>query len=295
MTRITINSKNSGNSSLASPQKASKEINNSSKAKRTTLSEDRTELSILDILTSQIYEMSKRMEEMESLKIEVKNQREQINYLANQNLELSTKLKILETVIEHKVQTTKKPLVAKTPEIDQKGGKLSYAKMVNQPKPIIKDLSEDEVKKILTAPIRKKGTFERLYFKGVPRTTINNIKSLIKYAGIDPIIIRNISFVGADMLELIIFDTGKAQLIEALQKLKIEIVIDFNPLSSDNLKSERFQKMESEEKKKAARDIFIKNQRKILERLPESRGFYNLKTYIQNCISEASGQRAMET
>lgn len=127
-----------------------------------------------------------------------------------------------------------------------------------------------------------------LHFTGATRTKITDLKLLFKSIGIRLNWIRNISFIGRSILELITFEERKAIIISKLEKYKIIFDEKYDPLSTNNLKNEKkYGNLSEEQKIKVATSLYTKRLEKTLERLPKE-GIHNrLKNFVQLRIRQS--------
>jgi hypothetical protein len=111
-----------------------------------------------------------------------------------------------------------------------------------------------------------------LYFEGLRRTRIRMVKDVMIFLGVKEHWIRNISYVGSRIMELITFDDVKDEIILKLQKKNINLLKDFDPLSVNNVRnSAKFSTTKSNEGLlKLTKNMYVNRLKKTLEDLPKT-------------------------
>lgn len=134
-----------------------------------------------------------------------------------------------------------------------------------------------------------------LYFRGMKRNRISEVKSMFKSIAIPPHWVRNISFLGRSIMELTTFQDRKDEIISKLDKYEIHIMEGFDPLSTENLKDARkFSGLDEAQKKEMAERLYRTRLQKIIERLPKSgvqsrlRNFLNVTLNPKSLTAEAA-------
>ena len=121
-----------------------------------------------------------------------------------------------------------------------------------------------------------------LHFSGIKRNRIFEVKALMHNCGIELKWIRNISFIGRSILELISYADKQAIIVDSLAKFEISFIPDFNPLDSTNIKDEKkIHGMTPEEKQALSEKLFRKRLEHTLARLPKAAVHNRMRNYLQ--------------
>ena len=127
-----------------------------------------------------------------------------------------------------------------------------------------------------------------LHFTGMKRNRIFEVKSLFKSIGITLSWIRNISFVGRSVMELITFEDKKVQVINYLEKYGIIFMPTFDPLSTENLKdSRKYAQIDDEKKKALAEQLYRKRMALTLARLPKNGVHSRMRNFLNTQLNPA--------
>ena len=134
----------------------------------------------------------------------------------------------------------------------------------------IRNLNQDEMENMDQGRSAKDiSPMVKLFFEGLRRNRITDIKSYLKTLGIDPSWVRNISFIGKCIMELSTFEDKKRDVINKLYTRNIKWLENYDPLSIENIRDEKklagLSKVEKEAL--ACRMLRTRTQR-ILDRLP---------------------------
>lgn len=172
-------------------------------------------------------------------------------------------------------------------EIESNNFKVKKSKKING------DLSRDEINRIKNGKTAKKlSPMVVLHFEGVKRNRITDIKSMIKSIGIPTHWIRNISFIGRSIMELMTFQDRTEEIISKFETYEINYLQDYNPLSIDNIKDNtKFINLSVEDKQKLAEKLYYTRMEKTLERLPQT----GINTRIRNFINSRLQQNKLKT
>jgi hypothetical protein len=177
-------------------------------------------------------------------------------------------------------------------------GPKTYANAAKQAKPVqqkkepvkshgLTPMTEEELSRAIYKP-RQKAEFQALYFSGLRRMDTTSVKKLLLLIGVNLNTVRNISYIGTNIIELIVFKDASDVVISAFKKRDhFNHLVDFDPLATDNLKGPKFTGLSKEELSKRAKEACEKRTKTILDRLPSDRRFNNLRSFISG-ISKGS-------
>jgi hypothetical protein len=124
-----------------------------------------------------------------------------------------------------------------------------------------------------------------LHFEGMKRNRITEIKSVFRSIGIQPSWVRNISFIGKSIMELITFENKKIEIINLLEKYSINYMTNFNPKAPENIKNENINStLTQKERELLAGTLHNNRLKKILERLPMTGVHNRLRNFLRKQI-----------
>jgi hypothetical protein len=124
-----------------------------------------------------------------------------------------------------------------------------------------------------------------LYFEGMKRNRITEIKSFIKTLGIPLPWVRNVSFIGKCVMEIDTFEDKRLAIISKLATREIKWLEHFNPRSPENLRDERkFSGKTKEEKEALAIDLYEARIQKTINRLPKRGEFNRYRNFLNSKI-----------
>lgn len=163
--------------------------------------------------------------------------------------------------------------------------------------PKYRDMTPEDIERVKQGrPLRQRSSMVHLYFEGFKRNRPTDIKNTLKCIGIPLSNIRNISFIGSSIMELLTFNDVKDMIIEKLAGIKVTNIPNFNPLSTENIKdSNKFAKVSTEDEKKVlAKKLYISRLRKTLERIPVDPKNNRLRNYYAVLIKQTDTQESTE-
>lgn len=152
----------------------------------------------------------------------------------------------------------------------------------NQRGKIRGNLTVEQIQRIKKGlPARGLSPMVTLHFEGMQRNRIVEIKSMFKSIGIEPRWVRNISFIGRSIMELITFEDKKLKIISLLENHEITWLEKFNPVSIDNIKNDtKYSGLTIQEKEILAKKLYTTRLQKTYDRLPKD-GIHNrMRNYL---------------
>ena len=136
---------------------------------------------------------------------------------------------------------------------------------------LVRKLSNEEMKRVISGrSSRASSPMVIIYFRGVKRNRICEIKSVLLTVGIRRGSIRNISFIGKSVMELMTFEDCRQEVIDKLASVNITQDRLFDPLSTENIKDERKMSpnMSEEDKQRLAEKFYRSRIEATIKRLP---------------------------
>lgn len=159
----------------------------------------------------------------------------------------------------------------------------------------IRALSEDEMQRVISGkPKKKSSPLCTLYFRGMRRNRISDIKCVLLTIGIKIGTVRNISFIGKSIMELITYEDNKDDIVTKLALRNISQDKYFDPLSIDNIKSPKHinESMTQEEKQAIANRFYLNRLKAQIDRLPADRRQDRLRNFMTSHTDPENQQRA---
>jgi hypothetical protein len=198
----------------------------------------------------------------------------------NRNLNHTNRYKELAEVIPayHKLSESTEP------------GTLGSSMYTKPRAPKYRQMTADDIERVKQGkPLRPRSSMVNLYFEGFRRNRPTDVKNTFKCIGIPLGSVRNISFIGSSIMELLTFNDAKDLIIEKLASIKVTNLANFDPLSIENIKNtNKFPKVITDEDKKAlAKKLYISRLKKSLERLPTDPRNNRLRNYYTLLIRNA--------
>lgn len=209
--------------------------------------------------------------------------------------------------------TVRKPVQVKSCDQQDKSNedksRPTYAEVVgkdsDRPKRYISDYFKRTKMMDMEELDRKKGEYRatkgkkcQLYFSGIKRRPLGQIRALARHYGLDARKMLNISFIGMSVMDVTCFESDQAQITEILNKHQIKVIPDFDPMSIDAIKVEpKFdkevdQKLIIRAKSEVAKDRYRKRLTAEIKRLnPNQMGLKKYFEYRLSRIDEATNNR----
>ena len=149
----------------------------------------------------------------------------------------------------------------------------------------VRKLTEEELSRVLQGkPASGSSPMCILYFRGLKRTKIQDVKSVLLTLGIRLGSIRNISFVGKSLVEFITFEDAREEIVRKLAARNITEDKYFDPLSTENIKDARklTPDMTENEKKELAERFYRNRVEATLKRLPLDARQNRLRNFLSS-------------
>lgn len=156
-----------------------------------------------------------------------------------------------------------------------------------KPQPKVRKLTQNQMERVKKGKSSKTlSPMTMLYFEGLRRNRPTEVRSFLYSLDIPKKHIRNISFVGANILEITTFLDCKVSIIKKLATQEVNYLPNFDPKSADNLKdNNRYGSLESHEERDAmAKKLFATRMLKTVERLPKTGVNNRLRNYYLSII-----------
>jgi hypothetical protein len=144
-------------------------------------------------------------------------------------------------------------------------------------------MTQLEVDKCRFAP-RKRAEFSIVYIQGLRRMAVGQVKRLCAGLGIEVQNIRNVSFIGAQTLELVVFADQADAIAAAFVKAGFKHNPDLHPLHTDFTSGPRTAQLTEEEQLSLARSLAANRLERILARIPQTRRFSNLRSFLSTSL-----------
>jgi hypothetical protein len=125
-----------------------------------------------------------------------------------------------------------------------------------------------------------------VYIHGTRRMAVSQVKRLCTALDIDAQAVRNISFIGAQTLELVVFADQAATIAAAFVKGGFKHDAMLHPHDPSLLSGPNYAQMTDEEKASTARTLAAKRLERILTRIPATRRFSNLRSFLSSSLGE---------
>lgn len=154
----------------------------------------------------------------------------------------------------------------------------------------IRKLSEEEMTRIANGrPRIASSPMVILYFRGLKRNRICDIKSYLLTIGIRLGSVRNISFVGKSIMELITFEDAKDDIILKLAERNVTLDKYFDPLATDNVKNPTYQQdsMSEDEKRMLAERLYRNRIEAQIRRIPLEARQNRLRNFLASRVAAA--------
>jgi hypothetical protein len=159
----------------------------------------------------------------------------------------------------------------------------SYAEAADQPaEASIKmtgPMTMSEIEQCHFAP-RRRAEYSFVYIQGVRRMSVAQVKRLCTALGIGGQAVRNISFIGAQTLELVVFADQADTIAAAFETGGFKHDTMLHPHDPALLSGPNFAQLTEEEKASTARTYAAKRLERILARIPATRRFSNLRSFL---------------
>ena len=136
-----------------------------------------------------------------------------------------------------------------------------------------------------------------LHFQGIKRTRYRDIKDLLFTVGIRPSSIRNISFIGKRVMELVTFEDVKEDCARRLATIGVTLEANFDPLSPSNIKNEKIMpaSLSQEGREALAKKLYENRVQKALERIPKTPINNRLRNFLRSHLKGTNKTIAPET
>jgi len=160
-----------------------------------------------------------------------------------------------------------------------------------RPTPKIRKLTPEEIQNVKAGrPSKPSSPMCTLYFEGIRRNKPTEIKACFYSWNIPLRSIRNISFIGSHVMELLTFEDARCNIIDTLAKNDITYLPNFNPLSISNLKNNtKFGHVKTDEEKQAlVQKLYKVRLQKTFERLPQDGRNNRLRNYIRSRMDHSN-------
>jgi hypothetical protein len=142
------------------------------------------------------------------------------------------------------------------------------------------------IKNGLPPKTTKYSPMKYLYFTGVKKNQASLVKASLSYCDIRLSAIRNISFIGRSVMQLLTFEDYEEELIGKMTKNEYVHLADFDPLSAEAFKA-------TGGSESMAIGKYLKKQKECLARLASFDGSYNrLKNFLLKEIESLEGKLA---
>lgn len=150
-----------------------------------------------------------------------------------------------------------------------------------------KKLSKDEMDRMAKG-LTRRNTVPMcfLHFSGIKKARFADIKDFLYTAGIKMGTLRNISFIGNSILELISFITEKEEIAQKLEAAGLKYERDFNMRSPDNVKSEwNVEASHTMEKRmELSEELRVRRLNRIYSKISDEPRNHRLKNFLSMVI-----------
>ena len=144
----------------------------------------------------------------------------------------------------------------------------------------IKPLSEEQICRIIQGrPINKEVKFCFAYYQGWKRNRISLVKRTLKESGVNMFEIKNIRFIGDDIMELLTNEEYLNSKLDQILKKMMGRRINFNPYGIEILKKAK-KDVKDEVLEKLAEDTFQKNIDTIIKNTKEVKGMKGCHKFL---------------